>query len=164
MGWFGHPEPQGGGSAPAQRPVARGANGEIERRYGELINSRAFLYAFVDLEGTFLLMNRGMRLFLGPAIPDVLLSCCAPEHRETLQNLLRDARTEAVEAVVPLSGRAGTLWMDAEFSPAGLRGTAAVQIVGMDVTDWVKEQQRLASEARPRAEVREVREEPREAE
>ena len=100
MGWFGRSEAQ-----QEEKSAAHKSDGEIERRYGGLINSRAFLYAFVDPEGTFLLMNRGMRVFLGPAIPDTLIFCCAPEQRQTLQALLREARNEPVAALISLLRR-----------------------------------------------------------
>lgn len=140
MSWFGHSE--------AQQETPK-PDGEIERRYGGLIGSRAFLYAFVDPEGAFLLMNRGMRFFLGPAIPDTLLACCTPEQRQTLHALLCEARNEPVAALISLlpgaSDQEGLLWMDAEFSPAELRGAPAVQIIGMDVTEWVRAKQDPAS-------------------
>ncbi|MCR4818931.1 MAG: diguanylate cyclase [Fretibacterium sp.] len=169
MSWFSRPEAQ-----QEEKNAAHKLDGEIERRYGGLISSRAFLYAFVDPEGVFLLMNRGMRAFLGPAIPDTLFLCCAPEQRPSLNALLLEAQNEPVSAVISLlprginpngksqpgeegaaSGRsAGTgapdqlLWMDVEFSPAELRGVPAVQIIGMDVTEWVRAEQNLASEAK----------------
>ena len=114
-------------------------------------------------------MNRGMRFFLGPAIPDTLLACCTPEQRQTLHALLREARNEPVAALVSLlpgaSDQEGLLWMDAEFSPAELRGAPAVQIIGMDAAalasfgEWIGAQtlsrsvrQAPASEAKDKAE------------
>lgn len=38
---------------------------DIERHFGELLDSGAFLYAFIDLDGAFLMMNKGMEVFLG---------------------------------------------------------------------------------------------------
>ncbi len=137
---------------------ARVLPGEIERRYGQLIGSRAFLYAFVDTGGNFLLMNRGMRSFLGPVIPDSLFFCCAPEQQPSLGALLREAQNEPVSALVSVMGWTGRtrgaapealLWMDAEFSPMELRGMPVVQIVGMDVTEWVRAEQKLTSALMP---------------
>lgn len=166
MGWFGRSEAQ-----QEEKSAAHKSDGEIERRYGGLINSRAFLYAFVDPEGTFLLMNRGMRVFLGPAIPDTLIFCCAPEQRQTLQALLREARNEPVAALISLlpggadSNAEGLLWMEAEFSPAELRGVPAVQVIGMDVTEWVRTEQKLTAEAKERGtKGQETKEPPRKAE
>lgn len=110
---------------------------EIERRYGDLMDSPAFLYAFVDLGGGFLQANRGMRDFLGQDSPRTLATFCPQGQLDTLHGLLMDAQYEPVSALVPLvRGDGAQLWMDVHLSPAALRGADAVQIVGMDVTAW----------------------------
>ncbi len=115
---------------------------DLDRLYRGLADSGAFLYAFVDVRGAFLFMNRGMQIFLGRdpegGAPVSLLSRCPLGQIETMRGLLRDAMKEPVAAVVPLARPDGTgIWMDTEFSAMDVRGEPALQVVGVDVTEWV---------------------------
>ena len=115
---------------------------DLDRLYRGLADSGAFLYAFVDVRGAFLFMNRGMQLFLGQdpegGAPETLLSRCPFGQIEAMRSLLRDAMEGPVAAVVPLARPDGvSIWMDAEFSAMDVRGEPALQVVGVDVTEWV---------------------------
>lgn len=115
---------------------------DLDRLYRGLADSGAFLYAFVDVRGTFLFMNRGMQLFLGQdpegGAPETLLSRCPFGQIEAMRGLLHDAMEGPVAAVVPLARPDGVnIWMDAEFSAMDVRGEPALQVVGVDVTEWV---------------------------
>lgn len=115
---------------------------DLDRLYRGLADSGAFLYAFVDVRGAFLFMNRGMQLFLGQdpegGTPKTLLSRCSFGQIEAMRGLLRDALKGPVAAAVPLTRPdEGRIWMDAEFSAMDVRGEPALQVVGMDVTEWV---------------------------
>ena len=115
---------------------------EIERFYRGLMDSGAFLYAFIDMEGEFLSLNRGMRSVLGQGAKGAegsILSICPFGQMETMRDLLHDAQREPVSAIVPLMRRDGAqLWLDAEFSAAKFEGRPAIQIVGADVTEWMR--------------------------
>ena len=80
---------------------------DLDRLYRGLADSGAFLYAFVDVRGTFLFMNRGMQLFLGQdpegGAPETLLSRCPFGQIEAMRGLLHDAMGGPVAAVVPLA-------------------------------------------------------------
>lgn len=115
---------------------------DLDRLYRGLADSGAFLYAFVDVRGTFLFMNRGMQLFLGQdpegGAPETLLSRCPFGQIEAMRGLLHDAMGGPVAAVVPLARPDGvSIWMDAEFSAMDVRGEPALQVIGVDVTEWV---------------------------
>ena len=117
---------------------------EIDRRFSDLMGSGAFLYALVDPEGFFLMLNRGMESFLR-RLPDTegnILSYCPDSQIESLYGLLNDARHEFIEALVPLVRTDGTrIWLNAEFMPAEAQGREAVQIIGIDMTENMKLQE-----------------------
>ena len=128
------------------RRLGRGtmASIEIDRRFRDLMGSGAFLYALVDPEGFFLMLNRGMESFLR-RLPDTegnILSYCPDSQIESLYSLLSDARHEFIEALVPLVRTDGTrIWLNAEFMPAEVQGRDAVQIIGIDMTELMKLQE-----------------------
>ena len=128
------------------RSIGRGtmASIEIDRRFRDLMGSGAFLYALVDTEGFFLMLNRGMESFLR-RLPDTegnILSYCPDSQIESLYSLLSDARHEFIEALVPLVRTDGTrIWLNAEFMPAEVQGREAVQIIGIDMTELMKLQE-----------------------
>ena len=120
----------------------RAAFEEIERHYGDLMDSGTLLYSFVDPQGTFLFSNYGMRLFLGLEPESLgaggLLSCCPPGQEGMMRELIEDALAGTTAALAPLVRGDGTpVWLDAEFSPATFRGERAVRLVGMDATEWM---------------------------
>lgn len=126
---------RGGALGGPAAPPAQGF-GE-ENHYRELLDSGAFLYAFLGPRGELLLMNQGMRDFLGKPAPESLFSCCLPGQEGTLRALLRDAERESISAVVPLRrGDGRSVWMDVELSPSSLMGKGAIRVLGADVTDW----------------------------
>ncbi len=115
---------------------------EVERSFLGLMDSAVFLFLIVDLEGNILACNRCVEKFWGVdprgADSTLLRSLCAPDSAGELEGLLLQASRGKVRSRLVLSRPDGSrVWVESELMPLTFRGDAAVQIVGVDVTEKV---------------------------
>ena len=117
---------------------------ELERNYLGLMDSEVFLFFMVDLKGTVLACNRCAERFWGVdlrgAEPTRLQSLCAPESARTLKELLLRASQKKIRSRLLLSRPDDSqVWIEAEMTPSVFRGVDVVRMVGVDVTEKVRQ-------------------------
>ena len=119
-----------------------GALREIEHNYRGLIESGIFLLLIVGIDGNILACNRCVERFWGVdprgAGTASLWSLCPPGGTEDLKELLLEASRKKVSARLALSlPDESRVWVEAELMPSVFRGSKAIQVIGVDVTEKV---------------------------
>ena len=119
-----------------------GALREIEHNYRGLIESGIFLLLIVGIDGNILACNRCVERFWGVdpegAGTTSLWSLCPPGGTEDLKELLLEASRKKVSARLALSlPDESRVWVEAELMPSVFRGSKAIQVIGVDVTEKV---------------------------
>ena len=117
---------------------------EIERSFQGLMDSEIFLFLLVDLEGNVLACNRCVEKFWDVDLREqgrtMLQSLCAPDSLGDVAPMLRRAARGKVRSRLVLSRPNGSqVWIQAELTPAVFRGSDAIQLVGVDVTERARE-------------------------